>query len=84
LCGECLLKHVIEGKIRGKRKRQRRRKRLLADIKKRRIYLNFKTKALYHILWITHSARACGLVAGQTYAADASADIPALSLLHII
>ena len=49
----CLLKQVIEGKIKGAmevtRRRGRRRKKLLDDLKDRRGYSHLKEEALYHI-----------------------------------
>jgi hypothetical protein len=38
LHGNCLLKHVIEGKMEGMRRRRRRRKQLLGDLKEKRRY----------------------------------------------
>ena len=43
----CLLKQVIEGKIR----RGRRRKKLLDDLKDRRGYSHFKEEALDRTMW---------------------------------
>ena len=46
----CLLKHVIEGKVKGEmevtRRRGRRRKKLLDDLKDRRGYSHLKEEAL--------------------------------------
>ena len=51
----CLLKQVIEGKIKGEmevtRRRGRRRKKLLNDLKDRRGYCHLKGGALYRIVW---------------------------------
>jgi hypothetical protein len=51
----CLLKQVIEGKINGEmevaRKRGRRRKKLLDDLKDRRGYSHLKEEALDCTLW---------------------------------
>jgi len=51
----CLLKQVIEGKIKGEmevaRRRGRRRKKLLADIKERRGYSHLKEEALNRTMW---------------------------------
>ena len=48
----CLLQHVIEGKIKGQievtRRRRRRRKKLLDDLKDRRGYCQLKEEALSH------------------------------------
>jgi hypothetical protein len=45
----CLLKHVIEGKIKDGIG-ERRRKQLLDDLKGKKSYRNFKEEALDHIL----------------------------------
>ena len=51
----CLLKQVIEGKIKGEmevaRIRGRRRKKLLDDLKDRRGYSHLKEEALDHTMW---------------------------------
>ena len=51
----CLLKQVIEGKIKGEmevsRIRGRRRKKLLDDLKDRRGYSHLKEKALDRTIW---------------------------------
>ena len=51
----CLLKQVIEGKIKGemevKRRRGRRRKKLLDDLKDRRGYSHLKEEALNRTVW---------------------------------
>ena len=51
----CLLKQVIEGKIKGEmevaRRRRRRRKKLLDDLKDRRGYSHLKEEALDSIIW---------------------------------
>ena len=51
----CLLKQVIEGKIKGEmemaRRRGRRRKELLDDIKDRRGYFHLKEEALDRTIW---------------------------------
>jgi hypothetical protein len=53
-----LLKHVIEGKIKGQievtRRRGRRRKKLLDDLGDRRGYSHLKEQALDHIKWRNH------------------------------
>ena len=66
-----LLKHVTEGEIEGntegKRKRGKRRKQLLDDIKgKKRRYWNLKDEALDHTVWRTRFGRGCGPDARQT------------------
>ena len=51
----CLLKQVIEGKIKGEievaRRRGRRRKKLLDDLKERRGYSHLKEKSLDRTMW---------------------------------
>jgi len=51
----CLLKQVIEGKIKGEmevaRRRGRRRKKLLDDLKDRRRCCHLKEEALDRIMW---------------------------------
>ena len=51
----CLLKQVIEGKIKGERevaiRRGRRRKKLLDDLKDLRGYSHLKEEALDHTMW---------------------------------
>ena len=51
----CLLKQVIEGKIKGEmdvtRRRGRRRKKLLDDLKDSRGYSLLKEEALDHTMW---------------------------------
>jgi len=51
----CLLKQVIEGEIKGEievaRRRGRRRKRLLDDLKNRRGYFHLKEEALDRTMW---------------------------------
>jgi hypothetical protein len=63
----CLLKHVIEENIEGKRRGgRRRRKQLLDDLKGERRYWNLKKKALGLPLLRTAFARGYGPVARQT------------------
>jgi hypothetical protein len=53
----CLLKHVIEGKIAGRievtRRRGRRRKQLLDDLKETKTYWKLKEETLARTLWRT-------------------------------
>ena len=55
LCKNCLLKQVIEGKIKGEmevaRRRGRRRKKLLDGLKDRRGYAHLKEEALDRTMW---------------------------------
>jgi hypothetical protein len=70
LCRNCLLKHVIEGKIEGRiemtGRRGRRRKQLLDDINEKRKYWKLKEEALDRTLWRTHFGRGYGPVVRQT------------------
>jgi len=47
----CLLKQVIEGKIKGEKEVARRRKKLLDDLKDRREYSLLKKEALDRTMW---------------------------------
>ena len=47
----CLLKEVIEGKIKGEVEVTRRRKKLLDDLKDRRAYSHLKEVALDRTMW---------------------------------
>ena len=51
----CLLKQIIEGKIKGQievtRRRRRRRKKLLDDLKDRRGYCQLREEALDRTVW---------------------------------
>jgi len=68
----CLLRHVIGGKVDGRRevtgRRGRRRKQLLYDLKETKGYCRLKDEALDRIVWRTGCARAwvCGPVVRQT------------------
>ena len=48
---KCLLKQVIEGKIKGEMEVTRRRKKLLDDLRDRRGYSHLKEEALDRIMW---------------------------------
>ena len=65
----CLLKQVIEGKIKGEmevtRRRGRRRKKLLDDLKDRRGYYHLKEDALDRTMWRNHFVRGVGPVVRQ-------------------
>jgi hypothetical protein len=50
----CLLSHINEGKIMGTRRRGRRRKQLLDDLKEARRYWKLKQEAQVRTLWRTH------------------------------
>jgi hypothetical protein len=62
----CLLKEVIEGKIKGQievtRRRRRRRKKFLDDHGDRRGYSHLKEEALDRIKWRNRFGRGCGSV----------------------
>jgi hypothetical protein len=62
----CLLKEVIEGKIKRRievtRRRRRRRKQLLDDLGDRRGYSHLKEEALDGIKWRNRFGRGCGPV----------------------
>ena len=66
----CLLKQVIEGKIKGemevKRRRGRRRKKLLDDLKDRRGYSHLKEEALDRTMWRNRFGRGFEPVVRQT------------------
>ena len=65
----CLLKQVIEGKIKGEmevaRRRGRRRKKLLDDLKDRRGYSHLKEGALHRTTWWNRFGRSIGPVVRQ-------------------
>ena len=65
----CLLKQVIEGKIKGEmnvtRRRGRRRKKLLDDLKDRRGYSHLKEEALDRTMWRNCFGRGFGPVVRQ-------------------
>jgi hypothetical protein len=65
----CLLKQVIEGKIKGEieviRRRGRRRKKLLDDLKDRRGYCHLKEEALDSTMWRNRFGRGVGPVVRQ-------------------
>ena len=65
----CLLQQVIEGKIKGQieviRRRGRRRKKLLDDLKDRRGYCQLKEEALDRTMWRNRFGRGFGPVVLQ-------------------
>ena len=65
----CLLQQVIEGKIKGQievtRRRGRRRKKLLDDLKNRRGYYQLKEEALDRTMWRNRFGRGFGPVVSQ-------------------
>jgi hypothetical protein len=62
----CLLKYGIEGRLRGIRRRGRRHKQLLDDLKERGRYWKLKEEAQDRTLWRTQFGRGYGAVARQT------------------
>ena len=66
----CLLKQIIEGKIKGEmevtRRRGRRRRKLLDYLKERRGYSHLKEEALNRTMWIARFGRGFGPVVRQT------------------
>jgi hypothetical protein len=66
----CVLKHAIEGKLKGRiemtGRRGRRRKQLLGDLKEKRRYWKLKEEALDRTMWRTLFGRGYGLVVRQT------------------
>jgi hypothetical protein len=65
----CLLQRVTEGKIQGgievTGKQGRRRRKLLDDLKERRVYSHLKEKALNRIIWRARFGRSFGPVIRQ-------------------
>jgi hypothetical protein len=57
----CLIKHLIEGKIKGRievaGRRERRRKQILGDLRETRVYYKLKEEALDRTLWRTRFGR---------------------------
>jgi hypothetical protein len=66
----CLLKQVIEGKIKRRieviRRRGRRRRKVLDDLKERRGYCHLKEEALDRTIWRAGFGRGFGPVVRQT------------------
>ena len=66
----CLLRQVIEGKIKGRvevtGRRGRRRKQLLSDLKETRGHCKLQEEALDRTQWRTGCGRGCGPVVRQT------------------
>jgi hypothetical protein len=62
----CLLSHIIEGNIIGTRRRGRRRKQLLDDLKEAGRYWKLKEEAQDCTVWRTQVGRGYGPVARQT------------------
>jgi len=70
LCRNCLLKHVTEGKVEGKKKvtgrRGKRCKQLLEELKEKRKYCKPKQEAIDRSLWRTRFRTGSEPVARQT------------------
>jgi hypothetical protein len=70
LCRNCLLKQVIEGKIKGEmevtRRRGRRYKKILDDLKERRVCPHLKEEDLDLNMWRAHFGSSFGPVIRQT------------------
>jgi len=70
LCRNCLLKRVIEGKIKSgievTGRRRRRRRKLVDDLKKRSGYSHLKEEALGRTTWRARFGRDFGPVVRQT------------------
>jgi hypothetical protein len=70
LCRNCLLRQVIEGKIKGRievtGRRGRRRRKLLDDLKESRGYSHLKEEALDRAVWRACFVRGFGPVVRQT------------------
>jgi hypothetical protein len=70
LCKNCILRQVIEGKIKGRIEvtggRGRRRMKLLDDLKERRGYCHLKQEALDRTMWRASFGRGFGPVMRQT------------------
>jgi hypothetical protein len=62
----CILKHIIEGKIEGMGRQGRRRNQLLDDLKEKRRYWKLKEEAVVCAVWRTLFGSGCGPVTGQT------------------
>ena len=66
----CLLKQVVEGKIKGEievtRRQGRRRKKLLDDLKDRRGYSHLKEEAVDRTMWRNRFGKGFGPVFRQT------------------
>jgi hypothetical protein len=66
LCRNCLLKHVIEGKIEVAGRQGRRLEQLLDDLKETGVYWKLNEKALDYTVWRTHFGRRYRPVIRQT------------------
>jgi len=73
---KCLLKRVIEGKIKGgievRGRQGRRRRKLLDNLRERRGYSHLKEEALDRTMWRARFGRGFGSVARQTTSSSSS------------
>ena len=78
----CLLQHVIEGKIKGQievtRRRGRKRKKLLDDLKDRRGYCQLKEEVLDRTMWRNHFGRGFGPVVFNENPSNGNGVIPCI------
>jgi len=65
LFSNCLLKHIIEGKIEGMERRGRRHKQPLDDLKEKRRYCHLKDKELDSFPWRNFSEKALDFSQGR-------------------
>jgi hypothetical protein len=70
LCRNCLLRHVVDGKMKGgiemTGRRGRRRMKLVDDLKEKRGYSHLKEETLDGTMWRARSGRGFGPVVRQT------------------
>jgi hypothetical protein len=70
LRGNCFLQRVIEGKIKGgievRRRRGRRRRKLLDELRERKGYSHLKEEALDRTMWRARFGRGLGTFVRQT------------------
>jgi len=75
----CLVKQIVEGKIKGQievtRRRGRRRKKLPDDLKDRRGYSQLKEEALHRTMWRNRFGRGFGPVVWQITDDDDESDL---------
>jgi hypothetical protein len=66
----CFLKHIIEGKTGGMRRRGRRSKQLLGEVKAKRRYLSLEEEELDRAFWRSRFGRRCGPVGNTARTVD--------------
>jgi hypothetical protein len=83
----CLLKHVIGGKLEGRiemaGRRRRRCKQLLDDLKEKIGYWKWKAGALGQTLWRTPYGRGCGLLIRCNYVTVYTRAVRDLHFCHL-